>query len=118
MTNTEAARIHKRIDEQTEAFHQLRTVVETNVALCQGCRTKVMGNGKEGIDERLARIEERAISDGARRMAAVEDTIIPNGRDRVKTLETTLGVSKWWLMMAISGAGALGAVVSAIIRLL
>ena len=118
MTSTEAARIHKRIDEQTEAFHQLRTVVETNVALCQGCRTKVLGNGKEGIDERLARIEERAIADGARRMAAVEDTIIPNGRDRVKTLETTLGVSKWWLMMAISGAGAVGAVVSAIIRLL
>jgi hypothetical protein len=59
------------------------------------------GDGNEGISERLARVEEMQIENGAARMQA---------------LETTIGVSRWWLGTAIAVAAALGAVFNAVWR--
>jgi hypothetical protein len=60
---SELDRIHQRLDELMQSFGSLKSTVESNIALCSTCRPKVLGNGKEGFDARLARLEEaRAVS--------------------------------------------------------
>ena len=93
--------VYERIDKTNELLSRLSAAVETNVALCKECRPKVLGNGKEGYDARLARLEEGQIE---------------RGRDRMATLETKLSVSRTFLMLAISAAGAAGALVGVIVQ--
>jgi hypothetical protein len=97
------ARIHERIDETHQLLSRLSAVIETNVELCKQCRPKVLGNGKEGFETRLARLEEVQIY---------------RGETRLTTLETKFAVSKTFLALTISAAGAVGSIAAAIIRYL
>jgi hypothetical protein len=95
------ARIHERIDETHKLLSRLSAALETNIELCKQCRPKVLGNGKEGFETRLARLEEGQIERGEARMTS---------------LETKFAVSKTFLALTISAAGAVGSVAAAIIR--
>jgi hypothetical protein len=57
MSQDDITRIHERLDEIIQNQAKLQTAVDVNVALCQQCRPKVMGNGKDGYDTRIARLE-------------------------------------------------------------
>jgi hypothetical protein len=100
-TPDQLTRIHERLDETLEKLSRLTSAVETNNELCKQCRPKVLGNGREGFDTRLARVEE---------------AMIPKGSERLTMLETQYTMSKTFLAMTITGAGAVGSIVSAIVR--
>lgn len=56
-------RVHERLDEITASISKIQSALDVNIALCKDCRPRVMGNGKESLDIRIARLEEaRAVS--------------------------------------------------------
>jgi hypothetical protein len=57
MDDSELHRIHERIDEGNRNLAALTVAVRENMALCTPCRLKVMGNGKDGLDIRVDRLE-------------------------------------------------------------
>ena len=73
--------LHGRIDRLTSAVGELTSEVRESNALCKVCRPRVLGNGGESFDTRLARVEESQI---------------PNGDNRLSSLEITGTVSAWW----------------------
>ena len=95
------ARIHERIDEIHQLLSRLSAAIETNVELCKQCRPKVLGNGREGFETRLARLEEVQIY---------------RGEARLTSLETKFAVSKTFLAITISAAGAVGSIAAAIVK--
>jgi hypothetical protein len=105
MSSPELSRIHERIDETNQLINRIAVAAETNVELCKQCRPKVMGNGKEGLEARLARVEENQIADGKARSSKVENTFI---------------VSKTWLtvILSVSGvvASGVGAAVAVVVK--
>ena len=102
-------RVHQRIDETNNHLSDIRSTlseltaaVERSLGLCEVCRPKVLGNGKQdGYDTKIARLEENQI---------------PSGITRMQALETTLVVSKWWMGLIGTVGGALGGIIVAIIR--
>ena len=94
-------RIHERIDETNTWLSRISTAIDTNVELCRQCRPKVMGNGKEGLDSRLVRIEQGHIHDG---------------ETRITRLETSVLMTKMFITISISLAGAVGAIAGAVVR--
>ena len=108
MEHDDIVRIHQRIDAvgvkqdaTNAALSELTAAVRENLALCTLCRPKVMGNGHDPMDTRLARVEDAQIWDGEKRLTA---------------LESTLTVSRWWIGTLIATAGAAGGIASAIVR--
>ena len=97
------ARIHERIDETHRLLSRLSAALETNIELCKQCRPKVLGNGKEGFETRLARLEEVQIERGEARMTS---------------LETKFAISKTFLAFTISAAGAVGSIAGAVVKYL
>ena len=80
VNQTDIARLHQRIDETKDvlsghiqgvrdsmatelqgvkdAMAELGAVVRESVSLCNRCRPKVLGNGKDGFDIRVDRLEQ------------------------------------------------------------
>jgi hypothetical protein len=79
-------RIHERIDALIGGVNELKVTVERNIAHCDPCRKVVMGNGKESISE------------------------------RIKALETTRGVSKWWITAIITASSVCATIFSAVVH--
>lgn len=100
MAGSEIARVHERLDEAIKAIGDLTTTVQTNIELCKQCRPKVLGNGKEGFDARLARIETSQIKNGDARLTAVE---------------TKLAMGWKGVTLLFSGASAAGALAGAVV---
>lgn len=54
--------IHKdlsdKIDDMRDGVSNLVTEVRTSNELCKLCRPTVLGNGKDGVDKRLDRLEQ------------------------------------------------------------
>ena len=96
-------RIHERIDHVNSTLSDLNANVRENVALCKQCRPKVLGNGGEGYDSRLVRLEENVIVDGEKRLTTIEATGI---------------ATKRFVGSIIAATGALAAILSAALRVL
>lgn len=86
--SSEMDRVHQRLDELMTSFGSLKSSVDSNIMFCATCRPKVLGNGKEGYDARLARLEEAR------------------------------SVSKTFILAMVSIAGAVGAITGALPKLL
>jgi hypothetical protein len=61
MTPTDTTRLHERIDA-LEKFIQVRfdalgEKVTRNIAMCEDCRPRVLGNGREGLVQLVTRHE-------------------------------------------------------------
>jgi len=91
--------LHQRVDELGKETREglgsiersIRGLAETlaaNIALCNECRPKVMGNGQEGHEARIAR------------------------------LETTVGMSKWFIGVVAAIGGFVATIVGAIVDLI
>ena len=85
--NQELDRVHKRLDDITEVLSEIRTDVKVSTVLCADCRPKVMGNGKDGLDKRVTRLEEARV------------------------------VSKTFILGMISAAGAVGAITGGLLKI-
>jgi len=49
--------LHTRISELKDTVMALTIEVRELIAICKVCRTRVLGNGNEGVSERLSRLE-------------------------------------------------------------
>ena len=102
LSQVDLTRIYERIDVLNESVNRLSSLVHVNVELCKECRPKVLGNGNtEGLQTRMARIEENQIEDGKSRMATVEATFV---------------VSKGFLGVVLSVAGILGGLFASVVQ--
>jgi hypothetical protein len=88
MTSSDLDRVHERLDEICAFVGKMQVALDVNIALCKDCRPKVMGNGRESLDNRLTRLEEAR------------------------------AVSKTFLLAMVSVAGAAGSLAAAILKLL
>lgn len=59
MTAHDTEVLHGRISELKDAVSDLTVEVRANIALCQQCRPKVIGNGHPSFEARLATVETR-----------------------------------------------------------
>jgi len=57
MLSASEGRIHTRLDELVEAVGEIRKDIAVVAASCRDCRPIVMGNGGDGIDKRVDRLE-------------------------------------------------------------
>jgi hypothetical protein len=101
--HADVQRIHERIDHLAEVIGELSGSVQQSVALCAICRPKVLGNGLEGYDARLARVETSQIRDGEKRLT---------------NLETTKASVAWFTGRALTAAGIVATVASLVSGLL
>ncbi len=88
MTTPDLDRVHQRLDEICMCLSRMQAALDVNIALCKDCRPKVMGNGRQSLDSRLARLEEAR------------------------------AVSKTFVLGMVSLAGAVGSLATAVLRLL
>jgi hypothetical protein len=88
MATSDPDRVYQRLDDICSSIAGMQASLEVNIALCKDCRPKVMGNGQQSLDSRLARLEEAR------------------------------AVSKTFLLAMVSVAGAAGSLASAVLKLL
>ena len=89
--------VHERLTELTKILADLAGEVRESNGLCKFCRPKVLGNGTEGFDARLAR---------------VETIIIKNGEHRVTVLEATDVASAWWLTKMLAACAIIASLIA------
>ncbi len=63
MTTAGEARIHERLDEIVSDGADMKRDLAVVAASCRDCRPKVLGNGTDGLDKRVDRLEQ---TDGRR----------------------------------------------------
>lgn len=93
-------RISELKDELKGAIAELTAEVRASNELCRVCRPKVLGNGKEGFDTRLARIEEGQID---------------RGESRLIKLETSQLSNAWWIAKILASCTLLATVTSVVV---
>ena len=100
--------LHQRISEVRDIVTGFRDELKGEISLlarevrasndlCKICRPHVIGNGKPGMVDRMARLEEARIE---------------NGESRITALETTGRVSAWYVTKIIAAASAVVGVLS------
>ena len=58
MTKDDTARIHERLDELVETSGTITRDLAVVAEGCRLCRPKVIGNGNDGLDKRVDRLEQ------------------------------------------------------------
>jgi hypothetical protein len=93
--------LHEQIGEVKKILADLTAEVRTSNAMCQLCRPRVLGNGREGYDARIIRLEAGQIE---------------NGESRISKLEECKTASGWWITKILAGCAIIATIVSVAMR--
>ena len=64
MSSESEGRIHARLNEIVKSVGEIEKDLAVVASSCRDCRPIVMGNGNDGIDKRVDRLEQRAVKRG------------------------------------------------------